>query len=140
MDDFWNKHSDHYLDMAFRTERCEIVTNPDGYGKNTGECGDTIEMFLTVNNDLIQWVAFAADGCMNTQACANTVAMMVEKKTMEDAWKISADDVIAYLETLPEESFHCAELAVGALYLALTDARRNQREAWKKPYRRVSSD
>lgn len=132
MNDFWNKHSGHYLEMAFRTDRCEIITKPDGYGKNTGECGDTIEIFLTVANDLIQWVSFATDGCMNTRACANTVAEMTEKKKLEDAWKVTTEDVIAYLQTLPEESFHCAELAVGALYQALTNARANQEDLWKK--------
>ncbi len=136
MNDFWNKHSEHYLEMAFRTDRCEIITKPDGYGKNTGECGDTIEIFLTVANDRIQWVSFATDGCMNTQACANTVAEMTEKKTLEDAWKVTTEDVIAYLQTLPEESFHCAELAVGALYRALTNARANQKDSWKKLYQK----
>jgi len=136
MNDFWNKHSEHYLEMAFRTDRCEIVTHPDGHGKNTGECGDTIEIFLTVVNNRIQWVAFDTDGCINTRACANTVAELVEKKTLKDAWKITTEDVISYLETLPKESFHCAELAVGALYLALTNARMTSRDAWKKLYRK----
>ncbi|MBC2717359.1 MAG: iron-sulfur cluster assembly scaffold protein [Desulfobacteraceae bacterium] len=139
MDDFWNKHSQHYLEMAFQTDRCEIVTNADGYGKNTGECGDTIEIFLTINNNRIQWVSFVTDGCINTRACANTVAMMAEKKTIKDAWKITTEDVISYLETLPEESFHCAELAVGALYLALTNARMNQKDSWKKLYQKNAS-
>jgi nitrogen fixation protein NifU and related proteins len=136
MDDFWNKHSDHYLEMAFRTDRCEIIAKPDGYGKNTGECGDTIEIYLTVSDDRIQWVSFVTDGCMNTRACANTVADMAEKKTLDDAWKVKTEDVIAYLQTLPEESFHCAELAVGALYLALTNARVNLKESWKKLYQK----
>jgi nitrogen fixation NifU-like protein len=136
MDDFWNKHSENYLEMAFRTDRCEVITKPDGYGKNTGECGDTIEISLTVNNDRIQWVASDTDGCMNTRSCANTVAEMAEKKTLEEAWKITTEDVIAYLQTLPEESFHCAELAVGALYLALSNARVNQKDSWKKLYQK----
>ncbi|MCD6586738.1 MAG: iron-sulfur cluster assembly scaffold protein [Desulfobacteraceae bacterium] len=139
MNDFWNKHSAHYLEMAFRTDRFESITNPDGYGKNTGECGDTIEMFLTLRNERIQWVSFATDGCMNTRACANTVAEMAEKKTLENAWKIKTENVISYLETLPEESFHCAELAVGALYLALTNARMNQKNSWKKLYQKNAS-
>ncbi|MEZ4568480.1 MAG: iron-sulfur cluster assembly scaffold protein [Desulfobacterales bacterium] len=92
MSDFWDKHSDRYLEMAFRTDRYEIVSQPDGYGKNTGECGDTIEMFLTLDTDRIKWVAFDTDrsAAINTRACANTVAEMVEKKTLEAAWKVTA--------------------------------------------------
>ena len=61
---------------------------------------------------------------------------MEEKKKLKDAWKITAEDVISYLKTLPEESFHCAELAVGALYLALTNARMNRKDSWKKLYQK----
>ncbi len=44
--DFWQDHSLHYLEMAFRTDKREIINNPDGYGKRTGSCGDTVEIFL----------------------------------------------------------------------------------------------
>ncbi len=132
MSDFWQTHSMHYLEMAFQTDRCEVLENPDGRGKNKGVCGDTIEMFLTIENDRIQWVSFETDGCINTRACANTVARMAEGKTVAEAWKIAAEDVIAYLETLPPESAHCAELAVGALYLALTHYRAGQNNPEKQ--------
>ena len=118
---FWQDHSLHYLEMAYRSDRRERIEHPDGYGKRTGECGDTVEMFLSVQQGHIQSVSFETNGCMNTNACANTVAELVEGRKVEDAWEITSDDVIAYLETLPPENTHCAELAVGALYLALTN-------------------
>jgi len=42
--------------------------------------------------------------------------------------------VVAYLETLPLENTHCAELAVGAFYLALINWQERQRRPWKKPH------
>jgi len=45
------------------------------------------------------------------------------------------DDVVAYLETLPAENTHCAELAAGAFYLALINWQELQRHPWKKSYR-----
>jgi nitrogen fixation NifU-like protein len=44
--------------------------------------------------------------------------------------------VIDYLETLPAENLHCAELAVGALYQALKNYQDNQRAPWEKLYPR----
>jgi nitrogen fixation protein NifU and related proteins len=132
--DFWQDHAAKYLEMAFRSDKCEIVERPDGYGKNTGDCGDTVEFFITLNQDRIQWISFAVNGCINTRACANTVVMMAEGKTVAEAWKITPDHVIQYLETLPPESEHCAELAVGALYLALSDCQKNKQEPWRKLY------
>jgi nitrogen fixation protein NifU and related proteins len=132
--DFWNRHSNHFLEMAFRTDRCEVIEKPAGYGKNTGDCGDTVEIFLTVEKDRIQYVSFVIDGCINTRAAANTVAEMAEGRLVDQAWRITPDDVAAYLETLPADSYHCAELAVGALYRALTDYRNKQQNPWKKAY------
>ena len=45
-----------------------------------------------------------------------------------------AEDVIDFLETLAAENFHCAELAVGAFYLALSNYQELNRNSWKKPY------
>lgn len=118
---FWQDHSIHYLEMAYKTDKIEWIENPDGHGTRTGECGDTIDMFLNIKNDLIQTVSFAVNGCINTIACANTVALFAEGKTLSQAWKITVKNVVDYLETLPSENTHCAELAVGALYLALSD-------------------
>ena len=133
---FWQDHSLHYLEMAFRTDRCEISENPDGYSRHTGACGDTVEMFLTIRNNRIQRSSLNTEGCINTRACANTVSVMIEGKSVQDAWKTTPEEVIRYLETLPPESEHCAELAVGALYLALADHADLLRNPWKKTYRR----
>ncbi|MFZ0241030.1 MAG: iron-sulfur cluster assembly scaffold protein, partial [Desulfobacterales bacterium] len=106
-----------------------------GYGKRSGECGDTVEFFLTLENESIRSVSYLTDGCLNTNACANTVAQLAEGRTIEAAWEITPDEVIAYLQTLPAENTHCAELAVGAFYKALTDVTEKRRQPWKKNYR-----
>ena len=133
--DFWQEHSLRYLEMAFRNDRRAVIAHPDGYGKRTGNCADTVEVYLTVRDGRIQSVAYQTDGCMNTNACANTVAELIEGRDIETAWELTPEDVIAYLETLPVENFHCAELVVGALYTALTDCNRTLQEPWKKLYR-----
>jgi nitrogen fixation NifU-like protein len=132
---FWQDHSSSYLEMAFRTDRREKIDHPDGYGKHTGECGDTIEFFLVIDKETIRSVSFETDGCMNTNACANTVAVLAENRHISDAWKITPEDVATYLKTLPAGDAHCAELAVGAFYLALSNYQHTQKNPWKKIYR-----
>ncbi len=134
--DFWKDHSDNYLEMALSGEKREVIQHPDGYGNRTGECGDTIEIFLVIRNDRIQNISFDTNGCMNSIACANTVVRLAEGKTITRAWEITPEDVIAFLETLPTHENHCAELAVGALYLALSNYQDIQRAPWKKLYKR----
>jgi nitrogen fixation NifU-like protein len=123
-----------YLEMAFRNDRRTIIANPDGYGKRTGDCADTVEIYLTVRDGQIQSVSYETNGCMNTNACANTVAELIEGKDVASAWGLTPDDVINYLVTLPSENVHCAELAVGALYLALQNFQKFKRDPWKKLY------
>ncbi|HUV77178.1 MAG TPA: iron-sulfur cluster assembly scaffold protein [Desulfobacterales bacterium] len=115
-------------------DKRRIIKDPDGYGKRIGKCGDTVEMFLIVRKNRIHSVSFITDGCINTHACANTVVFLAEGKTVAEAWEITPEKVIDFLETLPEEHTHCAELSVGAFYLALVNFQEFKHAPWKRLY------
>ncbi|HSO60236.1 MAG TPA: iron-sulfur cluster assembly scaffold protein [Desulfobacterales bacterium] len=132
--DFWQDHSVKYLEMALKSDRMEPLENPDGEGRHTGDCGDTVAISLKLQGEVIGRVAFQIQGCMNTVASANAVAELVEGRPIAEAWEVTPERVIDFLETLPKGHHHCAELAVGALYRALADARSKQREPWRKMY------
>jgi nitrogen fixation NifU-like protein len=132
--DFWQSHSITFLEMAFRTDHQERLNDADGHGKKTGDCGDTVEFFLKLDGDRIQTLSYAVNGCMYTNACANAVIELAKGKSLDNAWEIQPETVADYLETLPEDHFHCAELAVGAFYLTMAGAREIRRSSWKKLY------
>lgn len=119
--DFWQEHSDIFLTMAYLWDRRIAMEQPDGYGRKTGDCGDTITMYLEIKNGVIFQVNFELEGCMNTNACCNALAHLAEGKKVEESWYITPNDLILYLETLPGDHHHCAELTVGTFYLALAD-------------------
>ena len=133
--DGWQTHSLTFLEMAFRTDRQGRAANWSGMGHNIGTCKDSITFFVRVQDHIIENITYELDGCLNTNACANTVAAIAEGRDVDWAWKITPEIVSDYLQTLPADHFHCAELVVGTLYLALTDTRENQRSPWKKMYR-----
>jgi len=132
--DFWQQHSVAFLSMVMRSDRRKVLKQPDGYGKKTRECGDTIEVFLTVRNGSIVHASFETNGCIYSVACANAVVFLVEGKSVEQAWQLTPEMVVEYLETLPKKEFHCAQLAAQALFHALANYRQNQKEPWKKLY------
>ena len=136
--DFFQDHSESFLKMALSGDHLERIQTPDGYGTTTSDCGDTVVIYLIVRKDRIRAVSCKVDGCINTTACANTVAHLAQDKTIDESWQITPETVIAYLETLPPESAHCAELAVGALHRALSDYAACKQTPWKKPYRRTA--
>ncbi|MCP3891767.1 MAG: iron-sulfur cluster assembly scaffold protein [Desulfobulbaceae bacterium] len=119
--DFWQDHSDQFLGMAYLYDRREKMENPDGCASKTGDCGDSITMYLQIIEERVEKLTFELDGCINTNACCNVVAELIEGKPLESCWQITPTDIIDYLRTLPADHHHCAELAVGTLYLALSD-------------------
>ena len=130
----WQTHSLKFLESAFRCDRQEERTHADGRGKKISDCGDAIEFFLMVNDNRIESISYAHTGCFNTNACANAVIDLLKGKSLQEAYEINPEDVADYLESLPEDQFHCAELATGALYLALADVRDKKKSPWKKIY------
>ena len=133
--DFWKNHSERFLRLALENRKNERLDNADGVGKYASACGDSIELYLCVNGDRIETVSYYSDGCLNTNACANAVAHLAENKTIKQAWGMTPESVVNYLQTLPKGEYHCADMAIGALQNALTNLREIQRNSWKKLYR-----
>ncbi len=121
--DFWQDHSETFLIMANLWDKRKAIDHPDGYGRKTGDCGDTVSIYLNLIDGIISAVHFELDGCINTNACCNTLAHLVKGKNADECWQITPDDIINTLETLPADHYHCAELTVGTFYLALADCR-----------------
>ena len=132
---FWQKHSLRFLEMVFRTDRRETPRQPDGCGRQTRECGDTIEIYVVLRDGIIDSASFETNGCIYSVACANAAVHLALGKSLTEARGINAASIIDYLETLPEHERHCAELAAAVLQLALNDARESLRRPWRKFYR-----
>lgn len=92
---------------------------PDAKAIITGWCGDTMEIYLRLNGSTIQEATFMTDGCGPSVACGNVLATMAHGKALDEARRISSEDLIRALDGLPEESAHCATLAVDTLRLAI---------------------
>ncbi len=128
------EHTQIFLEMAFRTDRQKSLPHPSGVGHNVGACRDRIEIHVAINGGIVREVAYQLDGCLNTNACANAVAEMVEGHTVAAAWALKPEMVAKFLQSLPTDHFHCAELAVGAFYKALADYQRKGAKDWKAAY------
>jgi nitrogen fixation NifU-like protein len=119
-------YSQKLKEELFNAANIGTIENPDSRVRITGICGDTIEMFLSVQDAKIHDLKFVTDGCGFTAACANYVARTTKGKTVEEALAIKPDDVDRYFEGLPEENKHCAKLAVMTLRALLEEYRRSR--------------
>ena len=108
----------------------------DGYAQITGPCGDTMEMWLKIDGNIIVKAGFTTDGCGTTIASGSMVTEMAKGKSVGKAQKISQQDVLDALGRLPDEGKHCALLAANTLKEAIRDYLAMKKEPWKKAYRR----
>ena len=97
------------------------MDDSDGYGRVTGVCGDTIEVFIKLDGQVISDVRFSTDGCGTTIACGSMLVSLATSRSLEEAARIDKKAILSALGGLPAEDQHCAELAANALKYALID-------------------
>ncbi|HNS23109.1 MAG TPA: iron-sulfur cluster assembly scaffold protein [Sedimentisphaerales bacterium] len=92
------------------------MNDPSAGAWVTGPCGDTMEFYMVIENDVIRQVKYHTDGCQFTRLCGYTVAAYVQGKSLVEALSLSGGQLVDALPQLPPEHRHCAILAVSALY------------------------
>jgi len=97
------------------------MNDPTAAGTLCGPCGDTMEFYIVVRNDVIEDAKYYTEGCGNTRACGHAVARRAKGRKVTDALSISAGEIIRSRECEPESGRHCAILAVSTLYRAIAD-------------------
>ena len=132
------RYSETVIDHWQNPRNFRKIENPDGYAKMKGPCGDTMEMFLKINNESISESGFQTDGCGTTIVCGSLATELALNKSFTQALAlISADEILKRLGGLPESDIHCAQLAAETLRRALADYLCQKRDPWKKHYRRT---
>lgn len=102
-----------------------VIENPTVVSTYTGLlCGDTITLHLKLENGVITDAKFEYSGCVGTASSGSALTMLLLGKTVEEAWKITKDDILRELGGLPES--HCADLAVNASRKALEKLKEKQ--------------
>ena len=102
---------------------------PDADGEGTmgdPKCGDTLNIYIKVNNDVIEDISFLAFGCAASIATSSMTTVLAKGKTLDKAMEITEQDVIDALDGLPEEKQHCSNLGVSALKIAIQNYKQKQ--------------
>jgi len=114
-------YSARVLEEARNPKNLGRMDDPDAHAIVRGWCGDTMEMYLRLDEMWIREATFMTDGCGPTVACGSALTAMIQGLTIDEACEIHPKDLLAALDGLPEENVHCADLAVYTLQEALVD-------------------
>lgn len=127
--------SNVFYTHALTPDHLGILPQPDGQSNVTGQCGDSIEVYLKVEGETIDRASFLPHGCLHTVACGDAVASLADGHSLDEALALTPDDVERELGGLPADHRHCAELALAGLWEAAMDYYKNKKQGWKKLYR-----
>jgi len=123
----------HYSRVAF-----DHATNPrnmgdmesaDGFARMTGQCGDTMQIWLKIDSGVVIDATFTTDGCHNAIASCSMVTELAKGKSIVESKNIEQQDILDALGGLPEEGEHCAILAAKTLKAAIEDYLRRQAQS-----------
>lgn len=118
-------YTDKVLDHFSNPRNVGEIHDADGVGTvGNAKCGDIMQIYLKVENDIIQDVKFKTFGCGAAIATSSVATEMVKGKSIDEALQISNKAVVAALDGLPSQKIHCSLLAEEAIHAAIEDYRK----------------
>jgi len=115
------EYSEKVIDHFLNPRNVGEVENPDGEALvGNIACGDDIKLtFMVDENGRIEKARFKTFGCASAIASASALTEMVKGMTIEEAAKITDEDIANYLGGLPKEKIHCSVMGREALEKAI---------------------
>ena len=122
-------YSQKVLEHFMNPKNVGTIENPDGYGEvGNPVCGDLMEMYIRVENDIITDIKFKTFGCGSAIATSSMVTELAKGKHVDEAMKLTRNDVADELDGLPPKKMHCSNLAADALHAAIKDYKKKKGE------------
>jgi len=129
MPDIWSLYSEKVMEHFKNPRNVGEIENPDGIGHvGNPVCGDIMELYIKVKNNVITDAKFKTFGCGAAIATSSMVTELVKGKTIEEALEISNNAVAEALGGLPPIKMHCSVLAEEALKSAIENYQQRQRK------------
>lgn len=119
--------SDIALDLANHPRNMGALDTFDGYATITGPCGDTMDFWIQVRDDIVVKANFNTDGCGSSKACGSMTTILAKGRPLGLVALMTDTDVLDALGALPATSEHCALLATNTLRAACEEYFRTAR-------------
>jgi nitrogen fixation NifU-like protein len=99
------------------------LINADQVSELTGHCGDTMKIYLKVEEGIIKDAKIQVVGCPGAVASAMAAMDMIRGKTLDEALELKDRDIFRELEEIPDQKQHCIRLTNKTIQKAIEEYR-----------------
>lgn len=122
-------YSEKVLDHFRNPRNVGEIEDADGVGTvGNPICGDMMSIYIKVEGEKIADVKFKTFGCGAAIATTSMTTELAKGMTLDEAMKITREQVADELDGLPPVKMHCSNLAADALHEAIKDYRKKKGE------------
>jgi nitrogen fixation protein NifU and related proteins len=100
------------------------IKNPDAIGEvGNPQCGDVMLVTMKINPEtrIIDEIKFKTFGCVSAIACSSVTTDLLKGKTIDEAKKLTKQDIVNELGELPAIKLHCSVLSNEAVKKAIDE-------------------
>lgn len=120
-------YSETVMDHFRNPRNIGSLEDANGIGEvGNAVCGDIMKIYLKIENDIIEDVAFETFGCGSAIASSSMATELIKGKPLSEALELTNQAVTEALDGLPAHKLHCSVLAEEAIQAAIQDYYSNQ--------------
>lgn len=120
-------YSNKAIELYVNNVNVGKLSNPTVTTTFLGSCGDLIKLYLKINEkNIIEDAKFYYLGCPGSASSASAMTTLLKGKTVDQAKKITGNDILAELGGLPKSKLDCTALSIKTLRKAIAEYEKRQ--------------